>query len=158
VRLRTHAMQRGAALVVGLIMLVLITIMLITALNLGTSSFRSVGNMQFRNEAIAAANVAIQERLSSEFKDVPASSESKVNVGGNEYVVEVTPICVAAEQVFTARKSSVKLGAAMSASPVWSTTWDIGAVVNDPRTGASVEVHAGSRVQLEDSDKQRSCP
>ena len=57
-------MQRssGAALVVGLIMLVLITIMLITALNLGTSSFRSVGNMQFRNEAIAAANVAIEER------------------------------------------------------------------------------------------------
>lgn len=151
-------MQRGAALVVGLIMLVLITIMLITALNLGTSNFRSVGNMQFRNEAIAAANVAIQERLSSDFTEPPTTSVSAVNIGANEFEVQVTPTCVAAEQVFTARKSSVKLGPAMSASPVWSTTWDIRAVVNDEKTGASVEVHAGSRVQLEDSDKQQSCP
>jgi Tfp pilus assembly protein PilX len=51
--------QGGAALVIGLIMLVLITLMLLAALNLGTTNFRAVSNMQFREEAIAAANQAI---------------------------------------------------------------------------------------------------
>ena len=58
--------QRGAALAVSLIMLVLITLMVIAALNLGTSNFRAVSNTQFREQAIAAANVAIQDRISSE--------------------------------------------------------------------------------------------
>ena len=59
--------QRGAALVVSLIMLVLITLMVIAALNLGTANFRAVSNTQFREQAIAAANVAIQDRISSNF-------------------------------------------------------------------------------------------
>ena len=66
------ARNRGAALVVGLIMLVLITLMLITALNLGTINFRSVSNMQFREEAIAAANQAIDQVIGSPFVDDPA--------------------------------------------------------------------------------------
>ena len=153
--------QRGAALIVGLIMLVLITVMLLTALNLGTANFRSVGNMQFRNEAIAAANAAIQERLSSNFDEEPATSTSNIDIdadGTPDYSVEVTPTCIGAIQVFTAPKSSIKLGPGMSAPPVWSTKWDISAVVNDARTGAAVRVRAGSRVLLSDADKQRSCP
>ena len=51
----TRAGERGAALVVGMIMLVLITLMLITALNLGTTNYRAMTNMQFRAEAISAS-------------------------------------------------------------------------------------------------------
>lgn len=158
---RLHRDQRGAALAVGLIMLVLITVMLLTALNLGTANFRSVGNMQFRNEAIAAANAAIQERLSSNFDVKPAPSISNIDIdadGTPDYAVEVTPTCIGAIQVFTAPKSSIKLGPGMSAPPVWSTTWDISAIVNDATTGAAVHVRAGSRVQLSDADKKLSCP
>ena len=92
--------QRGAALVVGLIMLVLITIMLITALNLGTSNFRSVSNMQFREEAIAAANRAIELVISSNFATSPTAQEINVDIDQDDtvdYVVLVDePQCVQA--------------------------------------------------------------
>ena len=67
--MRTHyrpgsSNQRGAALVVGLIMLVLITIMLVSAMVLSTSNFRSVSNMQFREEALAAGmSKAVLDRM-----------------------------------------------------------------------------------------------
>ena len=158
-RLRTNATQRGAACVVGLIMLVLITIMLITALNLGTSSFRSVGNMQFRNEAIAAAKSRSRSDSVPDFTEPPAMSSSNVNVGANEYPGRGDPdlrrcrtgIHRPKEQC-QARSPPCRLHRS-GARPGTS-----GAVVNDEQTGASVEVHAGSRVQLEDSDKQQSCP
>jgi Tfp pilus assembly protein PilX len=64
---QSRTSQQGAALVIGLIMLVLITLMLLTALRLGTTNFRSVSNMQYRNEAIAAAERAIQQVIDSDF-------------------------------------------------------------------------------------------
>ena len=55
-----HA-QHGATLVVGLIMLVLITLMVTSAFMLSSINLKSVGNMQFRDEAVAAANKNITE-------------------------------------------------------------------------------------------------
>jgi Tfp pilus assembly protein PilX len=57
--------QRGMALVVGLILLALMTVMAITGFNIGRTSLDIVGNMQSRQEVIAAANSAIQEALST---------------------------------------------------------------------------------------------
>jgi len=57
--------QRGATLIVGLIMLVLITLMVTAAFMISTGNLKAVGNMQFRNEAIAAANAASEEVLNS---------------------------------------------------------------------------------------------
>ena len=71
---RPNPLQRGTALVVSLIMLTLITILVITALNLGAGNFRAVSNAQFRDEAIAAANLAIQARISSTFLDPPVTT------------------------------------------------------------------------------------
>ncbi len=76
--------QRGAALVVGLIMLVLITLMLMTALNLGTANFRSVSNMQFREEAIAAANQAIEQVISSTFTAVPVAETIEIDIDNDD--------------------------------------------------------------------------
>lgn len=152
--------QGGAALVVGLIMLVLITVMLLAALNLGTTNFRAVGNMQFREEAVAAANAAIQERLSSTFDSVPATSiaEVDINQDGIYEQVSVTPTCIAAYQVFSSPPSSLSLGPTMSAAPVWMTSWDITATVADAQTGASVAISSGVRVQLSDAEKSVACP
>ena len=69
-----NSAQRGTALVVSLVMLVLVTLLVLTALNLGTANFRAVSNTQFRDEAVAAANVAIQSRISSTFIDRPATT------------------------------------------------------------------------------------
>lgn len=89
---RIRRPERGAALVVGMIMLVLITLMLITALNLATTNFRAVGNMQFRDEAVAAANEAIGQIISSAFTAAPAAETVNVDIdsdGATDYVVEV---------------------------------------------------------------------
>lgn len=57
--------QGGMALVVGLILLALMTVMAITSFNIGRTSLDIVGNMQARQQAVAAANDAIQEAVST---------------------------------------------------------------------------------------------
>jgi len=158
---RPNPLQRGTALVVSLIMLTLITILVITALNLGAGNFRAVSNAQFRDEAIAAANLAIQSRISSTFLDPPATTTDTVDIdddGTTDYVVQVTPTCISASVAETADPSSAALPPAMSLASTWNTVWDIAAVVTDDTTGASVVVHAGTRVLLGQADRDIACP
>jgi Tfp pilus assembly protein PilX len=153
--------QRGTALVVSLIMLTLITILVITALNLGAGNFRAVTNAQFRDEAIAAANLAIQSRISSTFLELPATTTDPVDIdddGTTDYLVQVTPTCISASVAETADPSSAALPPTMSLASTWNTVWDIAAVVTDDTTGASVVVHAGTRVLLGQTDKDIACP
>jgi len=156
--------ERGAALVVGLIMLVLITLMLITALNLGVTNFRAVGNMQFRDEATAAANQAIEQVISSPFTDAPAAETVNIDIdddGNDDYVVEIAvPQCILASQAFSADPSSVSLPPSMSLSSTWNTVWDIDATVNGSGNvgGAAVRVRSGVRVLLSAVDKAAVCP
>jgi Tfp pilus assembly protein PilX len=177
--------ESGAALVVSLIMLVLITLMVIAALNLGTANFRAVSNSQFREQAIAAANFAIQDRISSNFTGpvvdplagTIATTYPNVdlnNDGINDYTVAITPACVSATVAEAADPSSVSLPGSMSVASTWNTVWDIRAevtppvpldgsgiplatVVADPG-GAKVIVHAGVRVLLTQSEKDSACP
>ena len=158
--------QRGAALVVGLIMLVLITLMLVTALNLGTTNFRAMTNMQFRSEAIAAANKAIEQVISSPFTAAPAAEAINVDLDNNavnDYVVQIAvPQCVSATQAFGADPSSLSLPVSMSASSTWNTVWDVDASIDgaDPAnvSGTAMRVHAGVRVLLSEAEKDAVCP
>jgi Tfp pilus assembly protein PilX len=159
--IRAKFAQGGTALVVSLVMLVLVTLLVLTALNLGTANFRAVSNTQFRDEAVAAANVAIQGRISSTFIDPPATTSDAVDIdddGVTDYVVLVTPTCIAASVAETADPSSASLPATMSLASTWNTGWDIAAVVTDDTTGASIVVHAGTRVLLGQADKDIACP
>ena len=61
---RMHS-QRGATLLVALIMLVLLTLFAISAFNTGTSNLKVVGNMQARSEALNVAQQAIETVLST---------------------------------------------------------------------------------------------
>ena len=65
--------ERGIVLIVGLIMLVLITLLAITSFNLGAGSLQTIGNIQIRNQASAAAQHTIDEIISStKFVDNPS--------------------------------------------------------------------------------------
>ena len=77
---RRPVRQRGAVLVVSMIMLLLITLMLVTALNLGTTNFRATSNLQFRSEALAAANKAIEQVMSTPFTAAPAAEDIEVDL------------------------------------------------------------------------------
>ena len=158
--------QRGAALVVGLIMLVLITLMLITALNLGTANFRSVTNMQFREEAIAAANQAIEQVISSTFTAAPVAETIEIDIDNDDdadYVVDIAlPVCVSATQASAPPPSSIALG-----PPCRSTRRGTQSGNSMPRSrpdgtgpnvgSAAARVHAGVRVLLTGTQKTAVC-
>jgi Tfp pilus assembly protein PilX len=167
--LYTPRNQCGTALVISLIMLALVTLMVITALNMGSANFRAVSNTQFRDEAIAAANIAIERRVSSTFDiapEVPGEPElpmtkSEVdldNDGNTDYLVEVTPACISVSRAETADPSSLALPPAMTLASTWNTIWDIEARVTSEETGASVVTHSGVRVLLSQAERDLSCP
>ena len=67
--------QRGATLVIALIMLVLLTLFAISALNTGTTDLKVIGNMQARTEAMNAAEQAIETVISTtQFVSDPAKA------------------------------------------------------------------------------------
>lgn len=93
-RLTPLRRQRGVTLVVGLIMLVLITLVVTTGFMLSTTNLKAVGNMQFREEAIAAANVAIERVVSADFTLAPVESSEDIDIdqdGTADYTVDISP-------------------------------------------------------------------
>lgn len=71
---RLHS-QRGATLLVALIMLVLLTLFAISALRTSTTNLKVVGNMQARTEALNAAQQAIENVITTPlFTSSPAAA------------------------------------------------------------------------------------
>lgn len=67
--------QRGAVLLVALIMLVLLTLFAVSALNTSTTNLKMTGNMQARSEATNAAQDAIESVISTPlFASNPANA------------------------------------------------------------------------------------
>ena len=157
--------QRGATLAVALIMLVLITLMLLAAFTISSSNFRAVTNMQFRDEAIASADKAIQQVVDSSFTENPTAAAGPVDIdlnndGLTDYVVQIAePQCVSATIESSADPSSLSLPLTMSAESTWNTVWDIDATVSaaDNIGGASQRVRSGVRVLLSESEKDAVC-
>jgi len=154
--------QRGATLIVGLIMIVLITLIVVNAFTLSSSNLKSVGNMQMRDEALAAANQGTERLISAPFTDNLGTYTYTVDInkdGTNDYqVVIAPPTCVRAVQATVAPPSDVELGPAMSAGGTWNTDWDLDATVTDSASGAAVRVRQGVRVRLSQTQKDLACP
>jgi Tfp pilus assembly protein PilX len=158
--------QRGATLVVGLIMLVLLTLVATAAFMLSTGNLKSVGNMQFRNEAIAAANAATEEVLGSLLTGgsmvAPPAQNIQVDIdndGDTDYDVAIaTPACVRASVADAGSISSLALSSSLSTASIWNTVWNLDATVNDAVTGTSVRVQQGVRVLLSKAQKEAVCP
>lgn len=161
---RYRRSQQGTALVISLIMLALITLLVITAMNLASSGFRSVSNTQFRDEAIASANFAIQQVIGSNFTVEPTAEDVEVdldNDGTVDYLVNVAePTCIFAEVAASADPSSLALPVAMTVASTWNTVWDIDASVapENNAAGAAVRVRAGVRVLLTQAQRDTVCP
>ena len=157
--------QRGATLVVGLIMLTLITLLVTSSFTLSTTSLQSVGNMQNRDEAISAANKAIEQVIDSPFTAAPAGEAVDVDIdndGASDYtVVFNAPTCVSAEQIAAATvpPSSLSLGSFFSSavSNYYQTVWDLDANVVHIPSGTSVRVREGVRVLLSQLEYDAVC-
>lgn len=144
--------QRGNTLLVGLVMLVLLTLMAVSAINMSTTGIQVVGNAQFREEAAAAAQQAIENVISttSFTLTVPVAQNIDINNDGTaDYSVSFSPApsCQSYRPVNTSDPGVpiVCTGSVGTALCYW-TVWDITAVVNDVTTGANATVHQGVRV------------
>ncbi len=85
-----HA-QSGLSLLVGLIMLVMMTLFAISAFNVSNINLRIAGNMQVRQEALAAAQTATEQVLNSPQFIQATPPSATVNLNGASYTVDFTP-------------------------------------------------------------------
>lgn len=146
--------QHGATLVTGLILLTLLMLSVSVAFLMSNTNLKSVGNMQSRAEAAAAAEAAVENLIST---DTIFLAPAQTNVPANAQGVAVsiaTPTCM----------TSVPVDAQSSGDPLYQlyqqgvsptlgsgyvlTDWDIAATASNAATGASLETHQGVRIIL----------
>lgn len=142
--------QRGSTLLVALIMLVLLTLIALSAIKSTTSSLLVVGNAQFREEAKAAAQKAIEKVISDgDFRTTPPVPQSiDVNQDGTaDFTVTFAPApsCLSYKPADPNDAGFPTVCASSIGAVCYWTVWDIRAVVSDPQTGASVVLHQGVR-------------
>lgn len=162
--------QTGVTLVVSLIMLIVLTLLVVAAIRSGNTNLRISGNMQVQTEAAAAAQVAIEQVISSDFTTAPAEQQIQVNTGAATYAVQITkPTCDNSvplkNDLLDADKEEdqVCLNSAINKNigifdenglPIITPTacyqqdWDIHAEINDADTGARIEHHQGVSLRV----------
>jgi len=138
--------QRGTALIMALIMLVVLTMVAVSSVSSTNTSIRIVGNMQIQDEITAAAQVAIENKLGSVTSFTTATTSAHnidINADGTtDYVVQVAaPVC-------KAEGTSGGYSASLAGTAPRMTYWDIAATVTDARTGARTTVHQGVKINL----------
>jgi Tfp pilus assembly protein PilX len=145
--------QRGATLLVGLVMLVVLTLLVVSAIRVSSTNLKVVGNMQVKSEAVAAAQQAIEGILSDVTNFyTPTLRTTTVDINNDsiaDYTVAVSaPTCL---KLVAVDGYSVEF----AESAPKDSYWDIRAVVTDTRTGAAATVHQGAKVRL---DATATCP
>jgi Tfp pilus assembly protein PilX len=92
-----HSRQRGIVLILSLIMLVVLTLLAISAIRLSTVNLRAVANAQVRSEAMSAAQRTIDQILSGNFTNNIAGTQQVLTVaeGSKNYTVSVARPCLA---------------------------------------------------------------
>lgn len=146
--------QSGAALIVTLIMMVMITLFAITAIRSSTTELQIVGNMQMRKELAAAAQEGIENVITSMtvFNNLILGGTpipQTIGVQGGRYTVTVSsPVCL---------KSAPTKGGSLVNPGVTSTEttyWEVVATVLDNDSGARMTTTQGIKMRM----PINSCP
>ena len=133
--------QQGVSLLLSLIMLVVLTLLVVSAVRMSNSNLKTVGNMQFKNEAVAAAQQAIEQQVMGDVNNFYTPVDQPISINGYTGTISA-PVCL---QIVSVSGYSVEF----AASAPKDTYWDIKAVVTDTRTGASATVHQGVKVRMD---------
>jgi len=180
--------QRGVVLIIALVMLVALAMMATWAMNMGSANQRIVGNSQARQEGLDAAQVAIEQTLSSPMfiqqTDAVAASPIPVDIDGDgtiDYtaVLSPRPTCYRARVLkvaeldpsiaanlgclgsSAAQNSGLEVsgsGGALGDSLCANSEWNIRALVADARTNVTVAVNQGVAVRSLSTDVANNCP
>jgi hypothetical protein len=167
--------QRGAALFISLVMLVVITLFVLSAINMSTVNLRVTANSQARSEGIAAAQQAIEQVISKDFTTDPQEASIPVSLRVDQTKTDYTvaipkPTCINATPITQAelatRDDSDPDDAACRTSAAAQNpgvtpaaeinsicraqSWDVNGVVDDSaRSAAKVSVHQGIARRVE---------
>ena len=133
--------QQGSSLLLSLVMLVVLTLLVVSAIRMSNSNLKSVGNMQLKNEAVAAAQQAIERQVMGNVSNFYTPVDQPISING--YIGTISaPVCLKIVAI-------PGYSAEFAPSVPKDTYWDIKAVVTDPRTGASATLHQGARVLMD---------
>jgi len=180
--------ERGATLIISLIMLVAMAMLSVWAFNSGSMNLRVVANSQSRQEVVSAAQAAIELTISTPlFSQDPvavAASPIPIDIDGDanaDYQAQLSPV----PSCYRVRVLKVNeldpasagdracLGSSSAANPGIETTgaapttgdslcadseWNLRAVVVDARSNASAAVNQGIAVRSLSTDTANACP
>lgn len=172
--------QSGMTLVVALVMLVVLSLLVVSAIRFGNINLKITGNSQAEAEAAAAAQLAVESTIkqmveSPNVSTVPAQPSLTVSTGGKDYTVNVSkPACL-----FTRNISNVELDPSkeadrfcydgsdpekvitaedkLSTAPTGckNQQWDVQASVDDSLSGAKTTLLQGVATRV---GGEVSCP
>jgi Tfp pilus assembly protein PilE len=167
--------ERGMTLLVAMIILVMITLLAVSAYRVSNTNLKIVGSMQGRQEGLSAVQAVIEQVLSSiQFTRSPAGVAAQhwgidINGDSNEdYDVKLSPIprCVRTAPVVLGAKiapadlpcvGSAVLGKAHLSAYCSDTIWEITATTQDKLTGANTTVRQGVGVRVAVDAAASSC-
>jgi len=151
------ARQRGLAMVIGMIMLVLLTLLVVSAINSSSVNLRITGNMQAQDEARAMAQQAIERVLGVKANFYPTpTAQAATNyyvdnnsTGNAVYSVSVAaPVCKGAAKQFPGRTADC-INGARAGLFCWDTLWEVVATATDSKTGARQVITQGVAIPFE---------
>ena len=134
--------QHGTSLLLSLVMLVVLTLLVVSAIRMSNSNLKTVGNMQFKNEAAAAAQQAIEKQVMGDVSNFYTPVDQPITTIPGYTGTVFAPVCL---KMMAVSGYSVDF----AASAPKDTYWDIKAVVTDTRTGASATIHQGVKVRMD---------
>lgn len=160
--MRARSRQHGSVLIISLIMLVVLTLLAISAINISTVGLRTVNAMQARGEALAAAQRAIEQIISTNFAAAITSAAATYTVAidaGKSYSVVVATPCL--KQIVSKRNSELNLSDPEDVKCFDTTTnpwsacadsvWEFSAAVNEGFFGANVSLRQGISLRMDNA-------
>ena len=166
--------QSGLTLFVAMIILVMITLLVVSAFRVSNTNLKIVGAMQGRQEATAAGQAAIEQVLSSAFfsenPNIVGATPISVDVNGDGTadldVTMGTPKCMrTAPVVMGTPPTKLQLDCAGSSrfpsatTPTWcsNTIWEVSATTTDRVTAAQTTVRQGVGMTVEITNAKAAC-
>ena len=144
-------------MVIGMIMLVLLTLLVVSAINSSSVNLRITGNMQAQDEARAMAQQAIERVLGVKANFYPTpTAQAATNyyvdnnsTGNAVYSVSVAaPVCKGAAKQFPGRTADC-INGARAGLFCWDTLWDVVATATDSKTGVRQVITQGVAIPFE---------
>ncbi len=177
--MNTRNSQQGMTLFVALILLVMVTLLAVSSFRVSSTNLKIVSSMQGRNEAIAAAQAAVEQVISSSnFTTNPTAVQNTpvlIDINGDgtaDYTVAFNPAphCMRSRLTPTTALSitnpqdigcfgSVQMGGVgeVSTSNCADTLWELTATTQDPVTQAQTTVRQGISIRLDKGTALNTC-